>query len=192
MQDKLFTSFHGRIPRSQWWLGSVLIALSQVSLIALIELAGGKAELVQGFIVFLTLIPHLAINIKRCHDLEKSGCFIIILLIPIVNLWYLAEIGFLPGTKGENRFGPDPRADQQPRRDTPGDRRDGAPPPRLDLAILGGTGGPAPRGRPVEGSVDRGLGRDRIARPDLESVPPALTAHASKKGGPSWRGSLAP
>lgn len=113
MQDKLFTSFHGRIPRAQWWLGSVLIFLSQVLLITLVQMAGGKVELVEGYISLLTLIPHLAIHIKRCHDRDRSGWFMLLMLIPLVNLWYIVEVGFLPGTKGDNRFGPDPLADKQ-------------------------------------------------------------------------------
>ena len=28
----------------------------------------------------------------------------------VISLWALVELGFLPGTKGENRFGPDPKA----------------------------------------------------------------------------------
>ena len=112
VQDKLFTSFHGRIPRAQWWLGSVLIILSQALLMTLVETAGGKVELVQGFIWLLTLVPHLAINIKRCHDRDRSGWFILLTFIPLVNLWYIVEVGFLPGTKGNNRFGPDPLADK--------------------------------------------------------------------------------
>jgi uncharacterized membrane protein YhaH (DUF805 family) len=114
MPDRLFTSFHGRISRSQWWLGSALIVLSQVGLITLIEMAGGKAELVQGYITFLTLIPQLAINMKRGYDRNRSAWFMLIALIPLVNLWYLVETGFLPGTRGANRFGPDPRAAAQP------------------------------------------------------------------------------
>ena len=91
----------------------MLIILSQVLLITLVETAGGNVELVRGFIWLLTLVPHLAINTKRCHDRDRSGWFILLSLIPLVNLWYIVEVGFLPGTKGNNRFGPDPLADKQ-------------------------------------------------------------------------------
>jgi hypothetical protein len=84
-----------------------------VSLIALIEMAGGEAELVQGYLSLLTLVPQLAINIKRCHDRDRSAWFMLIALVPLVNLWYLVELGFLPGTKGANHFGADPHEDKQ-------------------------------------------------------------------------------
>ena len=47
--------------------------------------------------------------IKRFHDRGKSGAWVLILLVPFVGpLWYLVEVGFLPGTAGPNRFGPEP------------------------------------------------------------------------------------
>jgi uncharacterized membrane protein YhaH (DUF805 family) len=46
---------------------------------------------------------------KRCHDRDRSGWFQLIVLIPILGaLWLLVELGFLRGTIGANRFGPDP------------------------------------------------------------------------------------
>lgn len=48
-------------------------------------------------------------QIKRWHDLDKSGWWVLINFIPIVGgLWCLVECGFLKGTVGPNRFGPDP------------------------------------------------------------------------------------
>lgn len=45
--------------------------------------------------------------VKRAHDRNKSGWWA--LLYVIVWPWALIELGFLEGTKGPNRFGPDPR-----------------------------------------------------------------------------------
>ena len=38
--------------------------------------------------------------------------FILVGLIPLLNLWYLIEIGFLRGTEGSNEYGPDPNAER--------------------------------------------------------------------------------
>ena len=48
------------------------------------------------------LIPGIAVGVRRMHDVDKSGWF---LLIPFYNL-YLAVT---EGTQGANRFGPDPK-----------------------------------------------------------------------------------
>lgn len=53
----------------------------------------------------------LAVSVKRWHDRDKSGWWILIGLIPVIGtIWVLVENGFLPGTAGPNRFGPDPLA----------------------------------------------------------------------------------
>lgn len=52
--------------------------------------------------------PNLAVGIKRCHDRGRSGWFLLIGLVPLLNLWLAVELMFLRGTVGSNRFGPDP------------------------------------------------------------------------------------
>jgi hypothetical protein len=56
-------------------------------------------------LVLLGFIPGLMMMIKRCHDRDRSGWF---LLIPFVNFWLFIELFFLPGTQGPNQYGPDP------------------------------------------------------------------------------------
>jgi lipoprotein-releasing system permease protein len=43
--------------------------------------------------------------INRLHDRNHSAWFLLILLIPLVQLWCIIELFFLPGTRGQNRFG---------------------------------------------------------------------------------------
>ena len=50
-----------------------------------------------------TLIPFIAVSVRRMHDVNKSGWF---LLIPIYSL----IIAITDGTKGDNKYGPDPKA----------------------------------------------------------------------------------
>jgi uncharacterized membrane protein YhaH (DUF805 family) len=56
----------------------------------------------------IILWPGIAILIKRSHDRDRSGWFILLFLVPFLNLWPLIELLFLRGTIGSNRFGPDP------------------------------------------------------------------------------------
>lgn len=51
----------------------------------------------------------LALAVKRLHDRNKSGWFILIQFIPLIGtIWYLVEVLLLKGTDGPNRFGEDP------------------------------------------------------------------------------------
>lgn len=58
---------------------------------------------------FLAIWPYLAIAIKRWHDRDKSGWWVLIGLVPLIGpIWAIVETGFLPGTDGPNQFGADP------------------------------------------------------------------------------------
>jgi uncharacterized membrane protein YhaH (DUF805 family) len=62
-----------------------------------------------GLLMLPVLIVGIIVQIKRWHDRDKSGWWVLINFIPIVGgLWSLVECGFLKGTDGPNQFGPDP------------------------------------------------------------------------------------
>ena len=102
-----FFSFGGRAPRSTYWVGVVICFI--LSLI--ISAAGGEEPSdavacisLPAMVLFLWI--GLAVSIKRYHDRNKSGWWVLIFLIPIIGpIWQLIELGFLPGTPGANRYG---------------------------------------------------------------------------------------
>ena len=55
-------------------------------------------------------IPNLAVNVRRLHDQDKSGWWILISLVPLIGGIWLLVLYFIEGTRGPNRFGPDPKA----------------------------------------------------------------------------------
>lgn len=111
----LYTSFDGRINRSKFWAGvGVLFAVGILANIIdmLLGLQVGEGFGVVGIIFTLAAIyPALALYAKRWHDRDKSGWWTLIILIPIIGpIWLLVELGALEGTRGPNRYGPDPLA----------------------------------------------------------------------------------
>jgi uncharacterized membrane protein YhaH (DUF805 family) len=136
MNLQTFLSFDGRIPRKTFWLAFlVMLVISWIlQLIAFSIFGGGmmamdpnmspeaQAEAMSnamsgmmlplGLVILLTLWPSLAVYTKRWHDRNKSGWWSLILFVPLIgSIWMLVELGFLRGTEGANRFGPDPIAD---------------------------------------------------------------------------------
>ncbi len=52
----------------------------------------------------------LAVLVKRWHDRNKSGFWVLIVLIPVIGpIWQMIECFFLPGTDGPNKYGPSPK-----------------------------------------------------------------------------------
>ena len=97
MADLLF-GFQGRANRAKFWLVALGILVVEVILFAVILV----------FVVIATWIS-IAVAVKRYHDRNKSGWWVLIVFVPVIGgLWYLIECGFLRGTPGPNTYGPDP------------------------------------------------------------------------------------
>lgn len=122
MQSLLF-SFQGRINRAKFWLVHVVMWIVVAIVFAAIFGSAAMSEDPQaalqsvgvvGGIIFLVVYVlaiwiGLAVAAKRWHDRNKSAWWILIAFVPAIGgLWYLIECGFLRGTTGPNKFGPDP------------------------------------------------------------------------------------
>ena len=121
---QFFFSFSGRINRAKFWIYwalYVVTALLMDRILSLLEGPGGSAEaamsgaaeaaLILVSLAYLVVVTwsYLAVHVKRWHDRNKSGWWVLIGFIPIIGfVWTMIECGFLKGTEGENRFGPDP------------------------------------------------------------------------------------
>ena len=62
------------------------------------------------FLTFLALaIPGFAVGVRRMHDIDKSGWWIMISFIPILGAFVFLYLAVQDGTPGTNRFGPNPK-----------------------------------------------------------------------------------
>jgi uncharacterized membrane protein YhaH (DUF805 family) len=126
---KFLFSAQGRLPRSSYWLACLIyggvVFVSQLVLgitIAMLPRSVGAdgGTTMSGLQIAVVAISSvliygavfwsgLCVAVKRVHDRDRSGWFLLIQLIPIVGqVWFFVEAGCLRGTVGSNRFGPDP------------------------------------------------------------------------------------
>ena len=118
---KIFFSFQGRISRgTYWWTIVVRTVVSCICLllfVATIQLPYLRDSSVFVFstsvfalmLFILTIYSGYPIAVKRWHDRDKSGWWVLIEWIPIIgSIWTFIECGFLKGTDGPNRFGLSP------------------------------------------------------------------------------------
>ena len=54
------------------------------------------------------LIPWLAVAVRRLHDTDRSGFWLLIIFFPLIGSLVLLVFFIMSGTRGSNRFGPDP------------------------------------------------------------------------------------
>jgi len=97
---KKYTDFDGRARRSEYWYFTLFSALISIAL-ALINVAMG-AKYIDTIYSLAVLVPSIAVGVRRMHDVNKSGWYI---LIPIYNL----ILACTNGTEGLNNYGEDPK-----------------------------------------------------------------------------------
>ena len=119
-----YVDFAGRSRRKEYWMFYLLVVIVYVVVSLLIgmgapnvdpvtgEISGGGMMMtvgtgLLGLFWLGTIIPMIAVSIRRMHDQDRSGWWI---LCPIMNIVFL----FIDGTKGPNRFGPDPKGGADP------------------------------------------------------------------------------
>lgn len=106
-----YAVFSGRARRSEfWWFALayflLIVVLSGIGTALhnnrVIEGIFGAAELA-------LVVPALAAAVRRLHDTDKSGWFVLLGLIPLVGGIILIVLLALDSTPGDNRFGPSPK-----------------------------------------------------------------------------------
>ncbi len=113
-----YAEFSGRSRRKEYWSYVVLtfvavIILSVVeALIGLGGRVGGMYGPLTALFLLGTIVPSIAVAARRLHDQDRSAWFLLLGLIPLVNLILLVFM-CLDGTPGPNRFGPDPKAGER-------------------------------------------------------------------------------
>ena len=102
---KKYAVFHGRARRKEYWmffLFNLIIALVLGMIEGILAINSNTTQSVLAdFYQLAVLLPSIAVGIRRMHDVNKSGWFI---LVPIYNL----ILAIKQGDAEENRFGPDP------------------------------------------------------------------------------------
>ena len=116
MALKKYATFSGRSQRSEYWYFMLffVIGLVVASVIDGMLFAGGDADaagLPWLTILFLvgTILPGLAVAIRRLHDTDRSGWWYLIQLVPLVGPILLIVYCAQDSKPGANRFGANPK-----------------------------------------------------------------------------------
>jgi uncharacterized membrane protein YhaH (DUF805 family) len=123
MPFRRYAEFSGRSRRKEYWMFALLNMIVW-AIICVLGLWGADSRLFSdteelmmyflatgGVYLLITLIPSLAVAIRRLHDTDKSGWMLLLGLIPLVGGLILLIFYVTEGTRGPNRFGPDPLED---------------------------------------------------------------------------------
>ena len=110
-----YAEFSGRSRRKEYWmflLGVVIAMIALMMIESVVGLGGwvmyyyGPLTTLFGLAIF---IPGLAVQVRRFHDQDRSGWFVLLGLIPFVGSLIVLVFMCFEGTRGPNRYGPDPK-----------------------------------------------------------------------------------
>jgi uncharacterized membrane protein YhaH (DUF805 family) len=104
-----YSQFSGRATRAEyWWFYLITIGVS-----FLLGILDGLLNTPFGLIYFFaSLIPTLAIQIRRLHDVSKSGWYMLLNFVIIIGWIWLLILNILDSTPGDNKYGPNPKGIQ--------------------------------------------------------------------------------
>nr|WP_311462507.1 DUF805 domain-containing protein [uncultured Aggregatibacter sp.] len=111
---KNYATFSGRARRKEYWMFFLISALISIVLTLLDILLGTysveyEAGLFSGLYSLLILLPSIAVVVRRLHDTDRSGWWILISLIPLIGVIVLFVFMCLDSQPGTNRFGVNPK-----------------------------------------------------------------------------------
>ncbi len=113
---KKYAVFSGRARRKEYWFFVLFNAIFAIAAMILDNILGLAIEDVgygPFYILYAlaTIVPGVAVSVRRLHDIGKSGWYILLAFIPCVGAIILLIFDLTPGDPGDNEYGPDPIAE---------------------------------------------------------------------------------
>jgi uncharacterized membrane protein YhaH (DUF805 family) len=114
---KNYANFNGRARRSEYWYYTLMNIIIVVGIQILTGIFAAMQSSVMAmvfgglYIIFAlaSIVPSLAVTVRRLHDVGKSGSFFFITFIPLIGSIWLLVLMCTEGNSGENAYGPDPK-----------------------------------------------------------------------------------
>jgi uncharacterized membrane protein YhaH (DUF805 family) len=114
-----YATFQGRASRSEFWffhlyafLALMVASMAVMPLILLFRdndpMIGASIALACLGLFFALGIPLISVSVRRVHDTNAAGGWVLTWYIPNIGFLVTLVWGCIPGTPGENRFGPSP------------------------------------------------------------------------------------
>ena len=114
-----YATFKGRSRRSEYWWIQLFLVLTNLAVaaidLALMDgdvdrfIANGGGGIVGLVWILVTIVPALAVLIRRLHDTGKSGWWVLIGFVPFVGTIVLFVFSVLDSDAGDNKYGASPK-----------------------------------------------------------------------------------
>ena len=111
---KKYAVFNGRARRKEYWFFSlfnliIIIVLGVIDGMTGSYSASAGMGLLGGIYMLAVLVPAIAVGIRRLHDTNRSGWWLLIVFVPLIGAIVLLVFMVLDSSPGENQYGANPK-----------------------------------------------------------------------------------
>lgn len=111
---KNYAGFSGRARRKEYWYFVLFNTIISIVLAFFDGITGTFSEatgmgLLSGIYALAVLIPSLAVSVRRLHDTDRSGWWLLIALVPLIGAIVLLVFLVLDSNPGQNQYGANPK-----------------------------------------------------------------------------------
>ena len=111
---KNYAGFSGRARRKEYWYFVLFNTIISIVLVFADGITGTLSEvtgmgLLGGIYALAVLIPSLAVSVRRLHDTDRSGWWLLIALVPLIGAIVLLVFLVLDSSSGQNQYGANPK-----------------------------------------------------------------------------------
>lgn len=103
-----YVNFEGRANRPEYWYFVLFNIVISIPLAYLSNAIGLK--LIYTIYSLALIVPNIAVSVRRMHDINKSGWWVLISLIPLVGWIWFIVLAATKGTEGDNQYGAESKA----------------------------------------------------------------------------------
>lgn len=108
-----YAVFDGRARRKEFWFYELFYFVFFIALAWIDRFTGtfdvrNSVGFLSGLFAIAMFLPSLGVTIRRLHDTDRTGWWLLMVFVPFIGLIWLLVLLVLEGTPGDNRFGRDP------------------------------------------------------------------------------------
>jgi uncharacterized membrane protein YhaH (DUF805 family) len=103
-----YVNFKGRAPRSEFWYWQLFLLVGGLVAELFDYGTGFRISAFSTLFWLATVIPDIAVYVRRLHDTDRSGWWLLLFFVPLIGAIVLIVWFCTQGTHGYNRFGANP------------------------------------------------------------------------------------
>ena len=105
---KKYAVFNGRARRTEYWMFA-LFNLIIAFVLGIVEVIFGSPGVIGTLYTLAVIIPSIAVSVRRLHDTERSGAWLLIAFVPLIGTIVLLVFMVQDSKPDQNQYGANPK-----------------------------------------------------------------------------------